>query len=70
MCFEERFTFSPRHLGLLAHVRESLEAVGHTCHVEVTFMPVGKKIFELHTLVAKPAKKLHPVTFTPPLEAL
>jgi hypothetical protein len=64
MCFEKRFTFSPLHLGLLAHVRESLEAEEHTCSVEVTFMPVGKKTFELHTLVAKPAKKEHPVVFT------
>ena len=37
MC-EMRFTFSPRHLGLLAHTREVLEAVGCVCHVEVTTM--------------------------------
>ena len=62
MCFEKRFTFSPRHLGLLAHVRESLEAEGHTCHVEVTTVCKGK--FTLHTLVAVPAKKEHPIVFT------
>jgi hypothetical protein len=68
MCFEKRFSFSPRHLGLLTHVRESLEACGHTCHVEVTFEGHGK--FELHTLVAVPPKKEHPVIFTRATEEL
>jgi hypothetical protein len=62
MCFEKRYNFSPRHLGLLAHVRESLEAAGHTCHVEVEFL--CKQQFELHTLIAVPAKKEHPIKFT------
>jgi hypothetical protein len=57
---EERFTFSPRHLHLLAHVRTSLEAAGFRCTVEKTTMTRHK--FELHTLVAVPPKKLHPIT--------
>jgi hypothetical protein len=59
---EKRYTFSPRHLHLLEHVRESLEACGHVCHVEVTFMT--RHNFELHTLVAVPPKKEHPIVFT------
>lgn len=51
----ERHTFSPRHLALLEHLRESLEACGFTCEVEVTFMM--KHMFELHTLVATPPTK-------------
>ena len=44
----ERYSFSPRHLGLLAELRASLEAAGRTCTVEVH--TVAR--FELHTLVA------------------
>ena len=59
---ERRFTFSPRHLDLLAHVRASHEAVGAVCHVEVTFE--GHHKFELHTLVCVMPKKLNPIQFT------
>jgi hypothetical protein len=45
-----------------------LETAGHTCHVEVTTMT--HHAFELHTLVAKTAKKEHPVKFTRSTEAL
>lgn len=64
----DRYTFSPRHLGLLAHTRESLEAGGFTCTVEVTTMT--RHEFELHTLVAEPPKKLNPIKFTRAGESL
>ncbi len=70
MCFEKRFIFTPLNEGLLllAHVREGLEAEGHTCHVEVTTVCHGK--FTLHTLVAVPTKKEHPIVFTRATEGL
>jgi hypothetical protein len=62
MEFEERFTFSPRHLHLLEHLRETKEALGCTSNVEVTTMTQHK--FELHTLVIQHPAKENPVAFT------
>src|SRR5208282_1145309 len=60
-----RYTFSPRHLHLLAHTRTSLEAAGYTCTEETSTMT--QHHFVLHTLVATPPKRT-PVKYTPPLE--
>jgi hypothetical protein len=60
---QERFTFGVHSLAMLEHTRASLLAGGFTVLDEVTFMPVGKKTFELHTLVAV-APKHAPVKFT------
>jgi hypothetical protein len=60
----KRFCFGVTHAGpeLLKHTRESMEASGHVCTVEVEFL--GHHKFEIHTLVAVEPKKLHPVKFT------
>ena len=57
-----KFCFAPHHLGpeLLAHTRETLEAFGATCTVEVEV--VAHHV--LHVLIAVMPPKLHPVKFT------